>query len=341
MALQFLRDLRAPSVCNNDESFYSFSQRRFGSEIAKYAIDPLCRGVFAGNARDISVMALAKRIHDVEKKYNSVIKGLLLDRNAPTFDHTLKCFLVDKAKKEKWAVWSLQGGLETLVHAIETRLKNSNVEIVKGAKISKIAVTKGNKVTIITDKETYTVDKAISCLPAIVLKNLVKDWNHYLYSLLNDIPYVTVGIVNLEFSQNIITQPAFGYLVPSSEPSKVLGVIYDTCSFPQGNKTVLTVMMGGSWFKELFGDNPSQETLLNIALEEIGSTFNTTAKPTSFKVSVLKDCIPQYTVGHLERVLNAKKLLKDSPLYLAGNSYDGVGVNDAIYNTKKIVESFL
>ncbi|MCL4145814.1 UNVERIFIED_CONTAM: hypothetical protein GTU68_000044, partial [Idotea baltica] len=341
LILHLLNDLKAPSVLSSDESFFSFAQRRFGTEVAKYAIDPLCRGVFAGNAKDLSVMALAKRVYALEQEYSSVIKGFILDsKYAEKEDASLKSSLSERAKRQKWSIWSLEGGLESLVRAMEERVNNGNVEILKETNIRQIEC-KGDKVELVTDKKTYTVDKAISCLPANVLSNLVKGWNADLHFLLKSIPFVSVGLVNLEYPGDIIKEPGFGYLVPSSEPSKVLGVIYDTCTFPHEGKTVLTVMMGGYWFKEFFQDDPSPESFLEIAKDEIRTTFNTSVEPTDFKVSILKDCIPQYTVGHFERVSNIKKLLAGTPLHVAGNSYEGVGVNDVIYNTKKVIQSLL
>ena len=83
-------------------------------------------------------------------------------------------------------------------------------------------------------------------------------------TLLNSIPYVDVAVINFMFEgKHLINEPAFGFLVPSSEENvPILGVIYDTCSFPQGDKTIFTVMMGGAWFDQLFGQNPSSTGFL-------------------------------------------------------------------------------
>ena len=58
-----------------------------------------------------------------------------------------------------------------------------------------------------------------------------------LRTLLDSIPYVDVAVINFMFQgKYLIKEPAFGFLVPSSEKNvPILGVIYDTCSFPQGD----------------------------------------------------------------------------------------------------------
>lgn len=340
LAFSALRDLRAPKVVNNDESLYSFVNRRFGYEVAKYAIDPMSRGIFAGNARELSVNCIARRLHDVEQKYGTVLLGLLKDRkNAAKVDPDLESYeLVKKAKKEKWSVWSVAGGLENFIMALEENVIENNVDIWKNTPVEGM-VRSGDKLVIQTEQKELEVNRVISCLPSNIMSSVIEPISSKLGTLLSSIPYVTVGIVNLEFSGQLIDEPGFGYLVPSSEPNRILGVIYDTCTFPQGDRTILTVMMGGYWFKELFGDNPSLESLLDVAVTEVQQSLKITAKPTRYHVRILRDCIAQYMVGHSDVVSSARQLITDLrlPLTLAGSSYDGVGINDVIMSAKNAV----
>ena len=56
--------------------------------------------------------------------------------------------------------------------------------------------------------------------------------------------------------------------MPSSQPDPILGCIYDSCTFPQGNRTLLTVMMGGAWYDQVVGDR-SQEEVGSLAVEQV------------------------------------------------------------------------
>lgn len=342
LVLSALRDLMTSKVINDDESLFSFVNRRFGHEVAKYAIDPMSRGIFAGNARELSVNSFARRLHEVEQKHGSVLVGMLKDRkNTAKPDQNLQTFeLVKRAKREKWSVWSVAGGLENFVKALEKNILENNVDIWKNMPVKGI-LKNGEKLVIQTEKKELEADKVISCLPSNIMSSVIQPISPKLSTLLSSIPYVTVGIVNLEYPGHLIEEPGFGYLVPSSEPNRVLGVIYDTCTFPQGDRTILTVMMGGYWFKELFGDNPSLETLLDVALSEVKQSLKIKVKPKRYHVKILRDCISQYVVGHSEIVCSARKLITDLklPLALAGSSYDGVGVNDVIMSAKNAVVS--
>lgn len=138
----------------------------------------------------------------------------------------------------------------------------------------------------------------------------------------------------------MLSHNAFGFLVPPSEKRPILGVIFDSCSFPQNDFTVLTVMMGGHWFKSRLGQSPSDESILSTAVDNVRSILKITDKPCNHHVSVLKDCIPQYVVGHHDRVEKIRDYIKKHqlPLFLAGSSYDGVGVNDVIFSAKNAVK---
>lgn len=100
-------------------------------------------------------------------------------------------------------------------------------------------------------------------------------------------------------------------------------------------------MLGGAWFEKYFGTSSTEDHLLSVALNQVKSILNIKATPISSNVAILKDCIPQYIVGHNERVDRIKNYISEHklPLYLCGASYEGVGVNDVIYSAKKAVSS--
>ena len=85
-----------------------------------------------------------------------------------------------------------------------------------------------------------------------------------------------------------MSQDAFGFLVSSSENSPLLDVVFNSCSFPQGERTILTAMMGGRWFESLFGRNVTEETLLDVALKEVRSVLGIEDTPSRFRVHILR-----------------------------------------------------
>ena len=104
-------------------------------------------------------------------------------------------------------------------------------------------------------------------------------------------------------------------------------------------------MMGGHWFNSLFGDPDSVDPnhLQNVAIETAEKTLGIRTKPTSCLTSILRDCITQYTLGHSVRIKNIFDFIESRklPLTLIGASYNGVSVNDCIYNAQQAVDRIL
>lgn len=137
-------------------------------------------------------------------------------------------------------------------------------------------------------KEELHSSRVISALPSFQLASLLQKAHPDLAKMLKSIECVTVGLVNLEWTGQKLSQNAFGFLVPSSQSSPLLGVVYDTCSFPQGDRTILTAMMGGKWFESLFGKNATEKMLLDTALKQVDSVLGIKDAPTRSRVHILR-----------------------------------------------------
>ncbi|RVE45834.1 hypothetical protein evm_009515 [Chilo suppressalis] len=334
-----LNDIKQPYKHLEDDSIYNFVERRFGKEIADYAVSPMICGICAGDAKEISVKFLMKTLFEWEQVHGGVVRGMIKSMFKPNTDKILELSdLARRAQEEKWNVYTIRGGLELFPTALHNYLKENDVNIKLNTKIEEIQfVDSGTVVLKNTAGEKIEVNHIYSSIPAYSLANLVCKQHPELAQDLRDIPFVTVGIVNLHFAtEKTLITPAFGFLVPPIENSPILGVVFDSCCIPDQNGTVLTVMLGGRWFKEKFGDAVTTSTLYDIAVKEISSILNITEKPSAHNVNILHRCIPQYVIGHYERVEKIRQYIKDKnlPISLVGSSYDGVGINDVIYSAK-------
>ncbi|CAG9773036.1 unnamed protein product [Ceutorhynchus assimilis] len=342
LALHLMQDLTAKSIKVPDESLYDFTKRRFGPEIADYLIDAMLCGICAGNSREVSVNFLMKKLFMYEQKYGSITKGVfkhLLDKKEKLPNRGL---LAAQAKLGKWNVYTFKGGMETLPIALEGALKYfGNTQIHLNMKCEKITFNNDKCLLDLHDGSQQDSSHIISSIAAKNLAYLIANQHPDLANKLAKIKMVDVAVINLFYNGNLIKNPGFGFLVPPKEKLPILGVIYDSCCHNYQNKTVLTVMMGGYWFKDLFGDDPSEETLFNIARDNLNKILNISDEPVQYKVNILRQCIPQYLVGHQQNLEEINKYIKDKklPLSLCGASYNGVGVNDVILSAKNAVEN--
>lgn len=176
---------------------------------------------------------------------------------------------------------------------------------------------------------------------------------------------MTVGVVNLAFpsprtpGKRLLPVEGFGYLIPRSvkeemNPHKALGVVFDSDMMPGmdsnsqaegGGFTKMSVLLGGHHWSSLStfptaGD--LQEQALNVVETHLGIS-KSLSPPSHVQVHIQRDCIPQYLVGHKERMRDLHRVLMDGKtgeekevvgwdgrLSLVGASYSGVGVNDCV-----------
>ncbi|XP_072135148.1 protoporphyrinogen oxidase isoform X2 [Mobula birostris] len=287
-----------------DESVHHFCTRRFGEEMAIYAVDSLCRGVFAGDSRKLSARSCFPAFFQAERSFGSVILGMLAGVGATKWDG-VQTGLMDRARREGWAQWTLKGGMQTLPEAMEATLRRRGVEIRLHTPVTRLQPTEHGACQVLTDGGTLTADHVFSSVPARVLSSLLPPVWQPLAKTLNTIGSVSVAVVNMEYEGLVLPVSGFGHLVPSGECSEILGVVYDSCCFPQQDRsgpqtTRLTVMMGGSWFTEAFGDPRSvaDDELLQRAVQAVQEQLGIVAQPLRTVVRVQQDCIPQYEIGH-------------------------------------------
>lgn len=126
--------------------------------------------------------------------------------------------------------------MQTLTDKLYEVLKQQGVNFKMNTPCTAVNFNPDGKVTVSWPNEQMIVDHVISGIPAQTLASIIpKDWGE-LASELKNIQSTTVGVVNLEYEGSVVPIKGFGYLVPSSEPLQVLGIIFDSCAFPENDR---------------------------------------------------------------------------------------------------------
>lgn len=170
---------------------------------------------------------------------------------------------------------------------------------------------------------------------------------------LGSIPTATVMVINLYYPDTHLSVEGFGYLIPRSVPFEqnpefALGVVFDsdatTLDTDRDGKrthigTKLTVIMGGHYWSGLEeGEYPTKEEGLEMAMRVVGRHLGIEEEPEASSVTLQRDCIPQYTVGHESRLSHIHEGLLETfngRVTVAGAWTGGVGVNDCVQAGRK------
>ena len=193
----------------------------------------------------------------------------------------------------------------------------------------------------------WNFSHVISTLPSSVLAGCIQDTT--LSTTLRQTRSVTVMVINLFFTNpSLLSIHGFGYLLPRSvpleqNPELALGVIFDsdaTVGQDAVPGTKVTVMFGGHWWDD-WDEYPDEEQGARMARDILKRHLRIEEQPKVVRVSLQKDCIPQYTVGHEDRMAKISQGLErafSGKLKVAGNSYTGVGLNDCIRGAWDVVK---
>ncbi|XP_066196546.1 protoporphyrinogen oxidase, partial [Sylvia atricapilla] len=341
-----LRDLLTPAGTGPDESAHAFALRRFGREVAEVAVDSLCRGVFAGDSRVLSVRSCFPALFRAERRRGSVLLGMALPPGGrgDSGREGTPVALAQRARAERWSQWSLRGGMESLPRALVAFVSPRGAELRCDTPLTHLCHRRGRwQVTF--PGGSITADHVLSALPAAALARALSPELSPLARELRDIPAATVAVVNLHYRGVTLPVTGFGHLVPSREDPALLGVVYDSVAFPEHDGTApgarLTVMLGGAWFGQEFGDPGavSPEVLVARARAAVRDHLGLATPPARALLRVQQDCIPQYTLGHWERLERMQHFLRQQRLSLSliGASFSGVSVNDCIASAKAAV----
>ncbi len=329
------KDLFTPQRIGEDESIADFTARRLGKKIADQLFDPLVSGIYAGDSQQLSMQACFPHLYLFEQEQGSLIKGML---KAKSSKESCSPFVANCCKS---SLFSFRKGMETLPKALTQHLA---AQLLLEKEVLSLQ-NRENKIEILLKDSTLVkADYVISTLPSFALaklleKNLIEESKE-----LQSIPHAPIAAVYFGFNKNVLRRKGFGYLIPSSEKEKILGMVWDSCIFPEQNnqlaETRLAVMIGGTKmanFKEL-----TESALIDLSKQALLEHLGIKEEPQAIYLYKEVKAIPQYTIGHLTKIerLTQRIKLKFPTLFLSGLSFSGVSVNDCVANSKVLVDSF-
>jgi oxygen-dependent protoporphyrinogen oxidase len=312
-----------------DESVEEFVSRRVGREFYEKLIDPMSTGIYAGDSSRMSMKSCFPKVYFLEKKYGGLIKGLL----------ALKKERKDVKAQPETVLMSFKGGMLELINSLESKLEG---KIIKGKKVTGCIYENGPYRVFLESGETIATKKIIFACPAHETAQILKDFDKELSDILNSIPYPPLSVVALGFKRQQIGfgTDLYGFLVPYREKRKILGTLFDSSIFPNRapeGYVLLRSMIGGRRTPELA--LLPDEKLIDLALSELREIIKIKGEPKFIKIFRWERAIPQYEVGHEEKLKRINQILEKYPgLYLTGNAYRGVSVNDCIENSLKLSE---
>ncbi|OGW24458.1 MAG: protoporphyrinogen oxidase [Nitrospirae bacterium GWC2_42_7] len=336
--LRVMAEAIIPGNAKEEETLAAFSVRRLGREAYEKLIDPMASGIYAGNPENLSLRACFPKVYDLEKNYGGLIRGM---------------FKLKKQKKEQGSnekVGAGPGGVLTSFYNGMGEITDSLQNILGsklrlGHKIVSLDKKRDKYSVILQDGSNIEADIVTIASPAYSASEMLRSLDKRLSGIIAEIPYPSLSVVCFGYTKETFNFPldGFGFLIPSREKRRILGNLWDSSIFPNRapeGHVLLRSMIGGARASELAMENDSR--LSDIVKEEAEKIMGIKSEPDLIRIYRHEKAIPQYTPGHPERLRNIDSLLmKHKNLFLTGNAYRGIGVNDCIENSYRLAEKII
>ena len=317
-----------------DESLSEFVRRRLGQEIVERVAEPLVAGVHAENPDAMSIKSRFPRFVQMEEEYGSLIKGMLAKR---------KIMLNSESGKPKWTMFmTLKNGLDELPLTIVKALKMTT--IITNKEVSEINKVSGYKIYL-KNRDTIDADVVIFATPSYETGRLLRGLNSSISDQLDTIPYVSTATISLAYKKDSILHPmnGFGFLVPRVENRRIMGASWVSRKFSYrtpDDSILIRCFIGGSRNEELV--SLDDKDMLKMIKEELKDVMGISAEPILTRIYRWEKAMPQYIIGHDERVSRIEEsILKYPDMFVTGSAYRGGGISECIKNAQLTAESVL
>jgi len=323
-----------------DETIHGFASRRIGREAADVLIDPLVSGIFAGDARGLSLQACFPKMWRMETDHGGLFRALLATMRT-------KRGSSEGLGAPAGRLTSFRDGMEELVRAVASSLGE---KVRTRAPI--VALTRGDaknfRLDVATPEgpvERLEADAVVLCGSSSQSAALVANLNPELASVLGEIEAAPLAVVCLGYLASSLPRPldGFGFLVPRGEGPRILGALWDSSIYPgraPAGRALIRAMIGGALDREVLRSSDGE--LLEAVRTDLVTTLGLIAAPVLARVFRHPGGIPQYTLGHLARLERIEAHLAAHPgLWVAGNSYRGVAINSCVAEAGPLADRIL
>lgn len=317
---------------DGDESLGSLLRRRIGNEATEALVAPLLGGLFAGDVDRLSVAATFPELATWEREHRSLMRGaraMSAARRPAAVGGAGAGGSAGAAKPSKPPPMfvRLRGGLRRLTDGLATALGD---RVRAGVAVTGLRA-EGDGYVLATPQGDLEADAVILTSPAFVTADLVEPLAPAAAPLLRGIEYVSTAVALLVYPEG--TDPALpdssGFVAPRGRlpmnAATVLSKKWPDQAF--GSRAVLRCFIGGTGTQEHL-DGTDDEIVGNVA-RALAGLFPLPPAPDAATLVRWPRAMPQYAVGHLERVATIEATMPPG-LVVAGQAYRGAGLPDCV-----------
>jgi protoporphyrinogen/coproporphyrinogen III oxidase len=314
--------LPAIQLYDRDVSVGWLVEERFGHEVVDRLVEPLLGGVYAGHAREISARAAVPQVVALLDRDRSMMRAAAAATRA-TSDVPVFAGLV--------------GGVGQLPEAVVAAF---GVDVRTGATVRDLArAAQGGWNLVIgstRDPEVVHADAVVLATPARPTGRLLSDVVPDAALELARLEYASMAVVTLAFrARDLPPTDGSGFLVPPVDGRAIKAATYSFAKWDWvrqagvrvDGEDLLVLRASIGRHREESVLQVDDTDLVQTTLEDLSDAIGLSVRPIDSHVQRWGGGLPQYVVGHLDRVRNIRSSVARVPgLAVCGAAYDGLGI---------------
>jgi len=319
-----------------DVSVGEYVGRRLGREVVDRLVEPLLGGVYAGHADRLSLRATVPQLAPLAAAGTPLSTGVrdLLAAGAAASSAT------GEAPKPVFA--GIRGGVGRLPGAVAADVAERGGELRSGVGVTGLRRDAAGWRVSLTDGTELATDLLVLAVPAYVARDLLAGIAPASAAELAEIEYASMAIATFAFHRSAFADvpPGSGFLVPPVDGRAIKAATFSSVKWPwlahsSGELVVLRTSLGRLGEDEIL--EREDEEIVKASLADLADAVGLAARPVDRHVQRWTAALPQYAVGHLDRVGRLRAALP-AGIAVAGAAYDGVGIPACIASAARAVE---
>ncbi|HEX2069324.1 MAG TPA: protoporphyrinogen oxidase, partial [Actinomycetota bacterium] len=304
----------------------SLLRRRLGREAAGTLVEPLLAGLHAGDPDRLSTLATFPELSAWEQRHGSLIRGARAAVRASR----------GSAGAMFASVW---GGLSRLSEALVSAIGGDRIRT--DAPVNTIERS-GRRFAIDAGAGRLEADAVVLATPAFEAARLLRVPAPEVADGLDRIRYASTAVVFLVYPRGTgaALPSGTGFVVPSGAQANITACTWLSRKWPApayGDRAVVRCFVGRDGRESVL--DLDDDDLIHLVRDEIESITPLRAGPAAARVVRWPRGMPQYDVGHLDRMDAIDRALRTGPgLFVAGSAYRGVGIADCIRQANDVAE---
>jgi oxygen-dependent protoporphyrinogen oxidase len=310
-----------------DESIADFVRRKFKTQLLDLLVGPFVSGIFAGDPERISLRAVFPTLHEAEQSSGSILRGMKAVAKKR------------KGPRAKPSLASFRQGNQALPKSLAEKLGDA---LCTGVRVSQVVKMDEGGFTLVAGDMQFHSGNLVVTTPTFVTAELLRRIAPAAAEALFQIEYAPVAVVSLGYRRSEVAHSlqGFGFLVPSNENLCLLGTVWNSSLFQdraESQNVILTSFIGGAM-------NPDSafwpaEDLVDQVHSELTPILGLKSRPIASRVTAYSRAIPQYNLGHLERLATIRTELAKVPgLHLTGNYLKGPAIGACIEHAQSVAD---